>query len=418
MNSPVNLRRGQAPRTAARLLATALLLLTSSAFAQEAANAAAPAGRGAGRGGGRGGALNSPEVNAADRTFTVRFRAPNATEVAVIGEIDGSPQHPMTKDANGVWSVTIGPLRPDVYNYQIRADGIIAMDPANPHVKLGFGGFPPASLVEIPGLESAFQDTRDVPHGSIRVETYHSKALGGITRTLWVYTPPGYDTSGTTRYPVFYLLNGSGNTDSSWIMTGRANTIMDNLIADGTARPMILVSPLGYPRAGINSGPEQVLSNQRLTELGLTAGAGPNFWYAREFLEDIIPYVDGKFRTLTDADNRALGGLSMGGGHTVQIGFPNTDTFRSLVIMSAGAGNAEATYPEFFADVDALNRKMKLIWVGVGSEDFAFNGSSALDALLTSKGIEHEPFWVMQGARHEWNVWRHALRDVAPLLFR
>ena len=380
--------------------------VTPAAPAAPAAAAGARGGRG---GGGGGGALNSPEVNTTERTFTVRFRAPNATEVVVIGEIDGKPNYPMTKGENGIWSVKIGPLRPDVYNYQIRVDGIVAMDPANPQVKLGFGGFPPASLVEIPGPESDFQDTRPVPHGSIRVETYHAKVFGGAPRTLWVYTPPGYD-SGTERYPVLYLLNGSGNTDSSWIMTGRANTILDNLIADGKAKPMILVSPMGYPRTGVGTGPDQ-----NLTAAATASGAG--FWYEREFKQDILPYVDGKFRTLTDADNRAIGGLSMGGGHTMQIGLPNTDTFHSIIVMSAGGGNTDQ-YAEFFNNAEATNKKMKVVWVGAGSADFAMNGARALDAALTTKGIKHEPLWVMDGARHEWNVWRHALRDVAPLLFR
>lgn len=367
----------------------------------------APAGRGA-RGGGGGGTVNSPEVNAAERTFTVRFRAPNAQSVTVIGELDGK-EHPMTKADNGVWSATIGPLAPDTYNYQFRVDGIVAMDPANPNVKLGFGGFPPANLVEIPGVETAFQDTRDVPHGSVRVETYHAKTLGGTARTLWIYTPPGYD-GNAERYPVFYLLHGSGNTDSSWFLTGRENTIIDNLIADGKAKPMIIVNPLGYARTGIGTGPDQTLN---------TAAGGAGFWFEREMLQDIIPYVDGKFRTLADADHRALGGLSMGGGHTIQIGFPNLDTFHSLVIMSYGAANTDRTYPTFYADPAATNQKLKLLWVGVGSDDtLVGSGTRALQQTLDAKGINHAPWWVLPGARHEWVVWRYALRDVAPQLFR
>ncbi len=361
-------------------------------------------GRGA-RGGG-GGALNSPEVNAAEHTFTVRFRAPNAQSVTVIGELDGK-EHPMTKADNGVWTATIGPLAPDTYNYQYRVDGIVAMDPANPNVKLGFGSFPPANLVEIPGPETAFQDTRDVPHGTVRLETYHAKSLGGAARTLWIYTPPGYD-GNAEHYPVFYLLHGSGNTDSSWFLTGRENTILDNLIADGKAKPMILVNPLGYERTGIGTGPDQNLN-----------AAGGGFWFEKEFLQDIIPYVDGKFRTVADADHRALGGLSMGGGHTIQIGFPNLDTFHSLVIMSMGAQNADRTYPTFFADPAATNKKLKFLWLGVGADDtLVGNNARALEATLTAKGINHAPFWVLPGARHEWVVWRYALRDVAPQLFR
>jgi enterochelin esterase-like enzyme len=401
-------------RLAAGFIGVALLV---EAVAQNAASdAATPAARGpgpvqGGRGGrGGGGALNSPEVNPTERTFTVRFRAPNAQVVTVIGELDGK-EYPMTKGENGGWTATIGPLAPDTYNYQFRVDGIIAMDPANPYVKLGFGGFPPANLVEIPGPETAFQDTRDVPHGTVRVETYHSKVLGGAPRTLWIYTPPGYD-GNAERYPVFYLLHGSGNTDSSWFMTGRENTILDNLIADGKAKPMIIVNPLGYARTGISTGADRTLNAE-------AAASGNGFWFERELLQDIIPYVDGKFRTLADADHRALGGLSMGGGHTIQIGFPNTDTFHSLVIMSAGANNTDQTYPAFFADPAATNRKLKFLWVGVGENDtLVGNSAKALDATLTAKGIKHSPLWILPGARHEWVVWRYALRDVAPQLFR
>src|SRR3954447_19002909 len=200
-----------------------------------------------GRGGGRGPAIVSSQVNP-DRTMTLRFRAPNAKEVSVIGEIDGKP-HPMTKGEDGVWTATIGPLAPDVYNYQFNVDGVVAMDPANPSVKLGFGAFPPANLVEIPGDGLQFYDAKPVPHGSVRFETYDSKTVGA-PRTLWIYTPPGYE-RGNTRYPVFYLLHGSGNIDSSWMLTGRANLIMDNLIAEGKTKPMIIVNPLGYARPGV-----------------------------------------------------------------------------------------------------------------------------------------------------------------------
>lgn len=389
------------------------------AQAPPAPPAGAPAGAqapAAGRGGGRGVQVVSPEVKA-DRTVTFRFRAPDAKQVTLIGELDGKT-YPMTKDATGVWSVTVGPWPHDVYNYQFNVDGIIAMDPVNPAVKLGFGAFPPANLVEVPGSGLEFDDAKNVPHGTVRMETYHSKSLG-VPRTLWIYTPPGYD-RGNTRYPVFYLLHGAGNIDSSWMLTGRANLIMDNLIAEGKARPMIIVNPLGYARQGVNLAPEVAGAPAPTPGPAPAPGAtGLNpatALFGRDLLEDVIPFVERNFRTVANADNRALGGLSMGGGQTVQIGFTNTDTFRSLVVLSAGATSAEATYPEFFANPAAINKKMKLIWIGVGKDDFALNGSKALDASLTAKGIKHT-FEVGEG-RHEWVVWRHHLRDVAPLLFR
>ena len=361
-----------------------------------------------GRGGGRGPQLVTPEVKP-DKTVTFRFRAPNAKEVTLIGELDGRT-YPMTRDDAGIWSVTIGPLAPDVYNYQFNVDGTIAMDPINPAVKLGFGGFPPANMFEIPGDE--FDDAREVPHGTVRVETYHSKSLG-VPRTIWVYTPPGYD-SGSARYPVFYLLHGSGNTDSSWILTGRANYILDNLIAEGKTKPMIVVTPFGYARQGVNLAPERPIAAPAPAGPGTPPGGG---LVGKDLLEDVIPFVEQKFRTLKDADNRAIGGLSMGGGHSVAIGFPNIDKFHAIVIMSAGAQNAEQNYPQFFKESAATNKKLKLLWVGVGKDDkLVMAGSTALRDALTKNGIKHT-YRETEG-RHEWVVWRHHLREVAPLLFR
>jgi enterochelin esterase-like enzyme len=386
-------------------LAAAALAQAPAAPAAQAPGAAPQAGRG----GGRGPAIVSPQVNP-DRTMTLRFRAPNAKEVSVIGEIDGKP-HPMTKGEDGVWTATIGPLAPDVYNYQFNVDGVVAMDPANPSVKLGFGAFPPANLVEIPGDGLQFYDAKPVPHGTVRFETYDSKTVGA-PRTLWIYTPPGYD-RGNTRYPVFYLLHGSGNIDSSWMLTGRANLIMDNLIAEGKTKPMIIVNPLGYARAGVGLGPEAPAA---APAAGPGAGVGGGA-FGKDLLDDVVPYVEKTFRTLPGADNRAIGGLSMGGGQTAAIGFSHPDFFHYIVIMSAGSQNAAETYPDFFNNAAATNKKIKLLWMGVGKDDTLVGaGAKALDESLTAKGITHT-FRQTEG-RHEWVVWRHHLNEVAPLLFR
>src|SRR3982750_4796098 len=352
----------------------------------------------AGRGGVRPPAIVSPQGNA-DPPMTLRFRAPNAKEVTVVGEIDGKP-HPMTKGDDGVWTATIGPLPHDVYNYQFNFDGVIAMAPANPSVKLGFGAFPPANLVEIPGDGLEFDDAKPVPHGSIRVETYNSKTIGA-PRTLWIYTPPGYD-RGNTRYPVFYLLHGSGNIDSSWMLTGRANYIMDNLIDEGKAKPMIIANPLGSARQAVGVGPELSPATPPAGPGG-QAGGGV---FGKDLIEDVIPFVEKTFRTLPGADNRALGGLSMGGGQTAAVGFSHPELFRALVIMSAGSNNADTMYPDFFKDPAATNKQIKLLWMGVGKDDTLVGPSAkALDALLTTKGIKHT--FVVGEGRHEWVVWRH-----------
>ena len=309
------------------------------------------------------------------------------------------------------------------------------MDPQNPSVKLGFGAFPPASMVEVPGDGLVFDDAKPVPHGTVRIETYDSKSIGA-PRTLWVYTPPGYD-EGKQHYPVFYLLHGAGNIDSSWILTGRANYIMDNLIAEGKAKPMIIVNPLGYARQGVGLGPERPVDQQAnggrgpapavpadassagRGAAGVLGGIGQqNSPFANDLLSDVIPFVEAKFRTLKGPDNRAIGGLSMGGGQTIAIGFTHTNLFHYIVVMSAGAQNADQTYPDFFANPEGTNKTIKLLWLGVGSADpLAGSGAKALDATLTAKGITHT-YWLLPDARHEWVVWRHALYEVAPKLFR
>jgi len=285
--------------TIAALMSGALSLVVSGQApttppAAPAGQAPAPAGRGAGRGG-----VNSPQVNP-DKTFTLRFRAPNAKEVVAIGEIDGK-DHPMTKGDDGVWTVTIGPLPHDVYNYQFRVDGIIAMDPANPSVKLGFGAFPPANLVEVPGDGLEFDDAKPVPHGTIRVETYNSKAIGA-PRTLWIYTPPGYD-RGNTRYPVFYLLHGAGDNDDAWSSVGRAGFILDNLIAAKRAVPMVVVMPAGHTSRGPGSAIGRAATEEFVTD----------------FTTAVMPYIEQNYRVLTDRANTAIAGLSMGGGQTLNI---------------------------------------------------------------------------------------------------
>jgi enterochelin esterase family protein len=411
-----------------RLGLSFVIAVTAAAIGSAQAPATPPAGQAAGQGrgggGGRGVQIVSPEVHP-DKTVTVRFRAPNAKTVELIGEIEGKPSYPMTKDeATGVWSATIGPLPHDVYNYQFRVDavngqgGVIAMDPQSPWVKIGFGGFPSASQFEIPGDGLEFDDAKPVPHGTVRLETYDSKSIGA-PRTLWIYTPPGYE-KGTAKYPVFYLLHGSGNIDSSWILTGRANYIMDNLIAEGKTKPMIIVNPLGYARAGVGTVPDRDQDRAAFGGRGAPPAPGspaaqPGGLFGQDLLTDIIPYVEKTYRTLPGADNRALGGLSMGGGQTVQIGFTHPDTFHYLVVMSAGSqANPDQSYAEFF---NGGYKKLKLLWMGIGKDDNLVGPSAkTLDEALTKANIPHT-FQVGEG-RHEWMVWRHHLHDVGPLLFQ
>ena len=226
----------------------------------------------------------------------------------------------------------------------------------------------------------------------------------------WIYTPPGYE-RGNTRYPVFYLLHGAGNIDSSWMLTGRANYIMDNLIAEGKAKPMIIVNPLGYARMGIGTGPERPVTGAARPPARLAAGPGGGGRRRRSFgkdvLDDVIPFVEAKFRTLKDPANRALGGLSMGGGQTVAIGFPNTKLFSHLVVMSAGAGqNPEQTYPDFFknADVDQQAAQAALGRRRQGR----LRAERQQGARRGADEEQHQAHVRVTEGRHEWVIWRHA----------
>jgi enterochelin esterase-like enzyme len=384
-------------------------------------------------GGGRGGqpqgpVVVSPEVNA-DRTVTLRLLAPAATEVRVTGELlNGAQPVPMTKGEEGIWTVTMPAVPPDVYTYAFNVDGVNTPDPRNPWIKL-VAATGLASQVQVPGDGLQYYDSKPVPHGLLQIMTYESKALGA-TRQAYVYTPPGYHQS-TEQYPVLYLLHGGGDLDPGWSMTGRAHIIMDNLIAEKRARPMVVVMPLARGGGSLGLGPSGM--SPGIAAKGNVApgggrgrgGAGqpppapaPVGPFAQDFVSDLMPEVEKTFRVSTRPEDRAMAGLSAGGAATINTVFSRPDLFRYVVIMSAGApANLEAAYPKFFGDNAAAARQMKLVWVGVGDEDFAVKGSTTLSETLKAKGIEHT-FVLNKGYRHEWRLWRQHLWDFAPLLFR
>ena len=384
----------------------ALTLIASAALAQPPAGAPAPGGRG-----GRGPSVVSPEVGA-DRTVTLRYLAPNATQVTASGELDGKP-HPMTKDADGIWTVTIGPLAPDIYTYAFNVDGVVALDPRNVNTKYGYGNFGAVSIVEIPGDAPAFYDVKDVPHGEVRIKPYVSKALG-LNRTAWIYTPPGYDKG--SNYPVLYLLHGAGDIESGWTMIGRANNILDNLIAEGKAKPMVVVMPQGHPIQSFWTGPAKGVSQPPPS--GPTAPPAIEGGFFKDFLNDLMPMVERDYKVSKKAEDRAIAGLSMGGGQTLTLAFSRPELFRYVAAMSAAAnGITEARYPAVFKDPSVLNQQFKVFWVGIGKDDTLTGPSNtALHDALSKAGITHT--YAVGEGRHEWTVWRQHLRDVAPLLFK
>ena len=408
--------------------------LSAQAPAPAAGQAGAPGALGAGRGGApQGPQVVSPQVNA-DRTVTLRLLAPQATAVTVTGEILNGGQSPvMTKGADGVWTGTIGPLPVDIYTYGFSVDGVSTTDPRNPWIKLVSGTGLASQVQVVQGDALEYYDAKPVPHGLVQIMTYESKSLGGAARQAYVYTPPGYH-QGNTRYPVLYLLHGGGDLDPGWTLTGRANFIMDNLIAEKRSVPMIVVMPVGRGGGSLGIGPRGLLPGVASATgnmapggggAGRAGGAAPAPTapaalgaFAQDFVNDLMPAVERTFRTRPGRESRAMAGLSAGGAATVNTVFSRPELFSHVVIMSAGAGqNVETLYPNFFGNNAAGAKQFKFVWVGAGDQDFALNGSRALSESLTKAGVRHE-FVVNEGYRHEWRLWRLHVTQFVPKLFR
>src|SRR5262245_11171814 len=341
----------------------------------------------------------SPEIHP-DRRVTVRLLMPKAKDVMIVGgqmqAILKGPK-PLTRDEKGMWSITVGPLEPGFYNYGFAIDGGIRMgDPANPNVEQRRWGH--ISFFEVPGPTPQFYDSRPGPRGVVRIQSYDSKTLG-TSRPLYVYTPPGYDTSGNTKYPVLYLLHGNGQVEQLWTSVGRANVILDNLINEGKAKPMIIVMPYGHV-------PREVSAEEKNNTGNGTKG------FDRDLLDDLIPFVEKNYRVLADRDNRAIAGLSMGGGQSITIGLSHLNVFGAIGSFSGGGArsvNVDAL------DVAAVNR-LKVFWIGCGRDDGAFAPNKKLADDLQAKGIKvhfRESEWA-----HVWPVWRLNLHEFAQALFQ
>lgn len=354
--------------------------------------------------------LVSPEVSA-DHHVTFRIYAPKAAEISVSGDWIAQGRGTggkLEKDEKGVWSITIGPLVPDFYSYSFNVDGVKTIDPKNAMIKQGIASID--NMFEVPGEEAAFEQSRPVPHGEIRIAWYQSNTLD-MLRSMHVYTPPGYD-SGNAKYPVFYLLHGGGDDDSGWSTIGRAGFILDNLLAAKKAKPMIVVMPNGsMPRpAGPPSPPNPALQ----------AAAQERF--SNELLKDVMPYVESHYRVLANRDNRAIAGLSMGGGQTLRVAPANLDKFAYIAVWSAGVNQQatadfESRNAQFFESPEKTNKMVKVLWVSAGERD-QLAGASAknLVQILNARGIKNE-YHESEGG-HTWINWRHYLNDYAQLLFR
>jgi enterochelin esterase family protein len=398
-------------------LITAFVALTTTAFAQGRGNQPQ---------------FVSPEVQA-DRKITFRILAPQAQAVRLnAGDIQGLGQNnQLTKGENGVWELAVGPVDPGTYRYTFNVDGVATLDPRSPFTSESNNNV--WSVVHVPGLE--FADTKQVPHGSVAAVTYWSTTLNAFRR-MHVYTPPGYERS-SDKYPVFYLLHGAGDSDDSWTSVGRANFILDNLIAAKKAKPMLVVMPAGHTRRGPNA-PGAIAAN-----------ATDEF--VNDFMKDVVPYIEKNYRVQTDRASTAIAGLSMGGNHTLQAAIPNLGKFGYIGVYSSGLfgvtlpgvtpgagrggrGGAPAAAPagpppppqpsaDEWAKKNAatlgnasLKKGLKLFWFAIGKDDFLLQTNNATVEFFKQQGLN--PTVKETAGGHTWINWRNYLNDFAPMLFQ
>ena len=360
----------------------------------------------------RGPFVVSPQV-LPDKKVVFRYLAPSAKEVKLGGSQFGANQVPMIKDSSGIWSVTVGPVRPDIYPYSFTVDGVTVMDPANEDY------FPnerfKASLVDVPGFTPLIHSIRNVPHGSVNYEYYPS--VQGTTGSLVIYTPPGYDNNPSKKYPVFYLISGTTDTEETWFKVGKTNLILDNLIAEGKATPMIIVMPYGNIAARVA---EQKGESKPADPIGRESADAMIRMksFADDLTNNVITYVDKNYRTIANKDNRAIGGFSRGGGQTLRTAFWNMDKFSWICCYSAYLPPKEmdSSFQSVVSDPGKTNNQLKLLWVSVGNEDFLYNDTAEFLNYLSSKKINYKS--LITGGGHTWMNTKIFLAETAQLLFK
>jgi len=356
-----------------------------------------------------------------DRTGRVQLRvkAPDATKVRV--NFWSGPKVEMVKQADGFWTLTTPPLVPGLHYYNFVVDGADVSDTGS---HAFFGGGKHASAVEVPEPGSTYYAIQDVPHGQVREIWYYSKVTGSWRHAL-VYLPPNYDTQTKMRYPVLYLQHGGGEDETGWIRQGRANFILDNLVAAGKCKPMIIVMAYGYARRAGQATPAvpgpPAGSPDRLKAMQEMTSA-----FEDDVTQALIPYIDKTFRTMPDRDHRAMAGLSMGGMQTFQITLNHLDLFSYIGGFSGAGGmlgdrklDPKTDYHGAFADPAAFAKKVHLLWVGVGTvePERMRAGIQRLHTSLLEAKIQHV-FYESPGTDHEWQTWRRDLKDFAPRLFQ
>ncbi|MBZ5514879.1 MAG: esterase [Acidobacteriia bacterium] len=351
-------------------------------------------------------AIVSPEVHP-DRRVTFRIAGPNLKAVSL--RLEGSPQPlPLQKDEQGVWSVTAGPLEPDYYEYWFEADGVTLLDSLNPLMKPNF--LHPHNMVHVPGPASLPWQVSDVPHGVLHHHFYHSRIVGDF-RDYYVYTPPGYNPRAKARYPVLYLLHGYSDNNDIWTLVGNANVTLDNLIAEGKAKPMIIVMPLGYGAPEILQRTPvfaAAFRDEKLRQRNVDR-------FRDTLLGEVIPAVESDYLVSKGRSSRAVAGLSMGGAETLLVGLNNLDRFAWIGAFSSGGLGED--FEKQFPGLDAkANSQLRLLWVSCGRDDRLLDMNHKLRDWLEAKQIRLK--WVETAGAHSWQVWRRGIADFAPLLFQ
>jgi enterochelin esterase-like enzyme len=362
-----------------------------------------------------------PTFNA-DGTVTMKVAAPATASKVLIVPINkpngmSKTDLDLTRGENNIWTVTFKPDRPGFHYYNLNIDGLVALDPGAT-LYWGLWNYTPG--LDIPDPTISIYDVKDVPHGVVREHLYNSKVTGK-TRRAMVYTPPGYDKS-TDRYPVLYLQHGASESETGWTQQGKANFILDNLIAEKKAVPMIVVMDYGYATPpGEPTIPTD--ANGRRGGRGGGGGgrgaAGQPSLFEQVMIQELIPSIDRELRTKTDRESRAIAGLSMGGGQAMQIGSTHMDLFASIAAFHAGGGgpfNVATSYGGVYANAAEVNKKMKLIFIATGTLDGSFNNNKAVHTAMEAAGIKATFFSTEEA--HEWQPWRKDLHALAQLLFK
>ncbi len=344
----------------------------------------------------------TPDVQP-DGRVTFRLKAPGAREVRL--QCESLQTADMQKDEQGVWSLTTNPLQPDFYGYSFLVDGLRVMDLNNPLMKYNLLGS--ESQVHVPGPASLPWEVNDVPHGVLHRHLYKSAAAGD-ERAYFVYTPPGYKPSASRRYPALYLLHGYSDDATAWWSVGQANVILDNLIARGQAKPMIVVMPLGY-------------GTMEIVRRGWERVRQPELWrrnveqFRATLLEEVLPQVESAYRVAKGRDARAIAGLSMGGAESLTVGLNNLDRFAWIGAFSSGGLNTN--FSAQFPSLDArAGSQLHHLWISCGKDDRLFASNLAFVQWLKGKEVPCD--WREVAGEHSWRVWRRNLADFAPLLFR